>query len=229
MDSEDIRCLTKQKLYIPTSIYELEHHANHGIHFLCIFFGSTSFLIIQLRICQKHIQSNMTTYSDLQRIDPLFVAKVLFIIDLCVQNFFKSAQQGQFNPEPLDFSSMFQDIVQNRTFNARLLDSILSKKRRRDEDHYCGGGHNDNQNTGRPREDKGAWVCNTNMNPEWKIKEGEVFGKLYHTNRHNIPKNNSVPICAKYQIQGWCYENCSNDHNTIERNNPMFKQMSTFY
>jgi len=107
----------------------------------------------------------MTTYSNLQRLDNRFAAKVLFIIDLRVQNFVKSTQQGQFNPNPLDFSSMFQDIVQNRKFNARLPDSIHSEKRRLNNDHHRGGGPNDNQNTGRPREDKGAWVRNPHMNP----------------------------------------------------------------
>jgi len=51
MDSEDIRRLTKQKVYIPISIYKLEHHVNHGIHLLRIFFGAMSFLITQLRSC----------------------------------------------------------------------------------------------------------------------------------------------------------------------------------
>ena len=223
MDSEDIRYLAKQKVYIPTSIYELEHHVNHDIHLLFIFFGATSFLITQLRSCQKHIQSNMTTYSGLQRLDYLFAAKVLFIIDLRVQNFFKSAQQGQFNPETLDFSSMFQEIFRNRTFNTRLPDSIHSRKRRRNDVHHHGRGSNNNQNAGRTPEEKGAWVRNTHINPEWKIKEVEHFGKVYHPHRFNIPKNKSVPICGKYQIQGWCYEICPNDHNTIEHNNPAFK------
>ena len=126
IDSDDIRRLTKQKIYIPMTINELEHHLNHGIHILAIILSEDCFLIIILKQCQVHIQSNMATYNELLRIDNLFATKVLYIIDLRVQNFFKTAQQGKFCPEPLDFSMMFQDIVLNRSFNARLPESIHS-------------------------------------------------------------------------------------------------------
>ena len=37
IDIDDIRRLTKQKVFVPTSINELEHHLNHGIHVLVMF------------------------------------------------------------------------------------------------------------------------------------------------------------------------------------------------
>ena len=55
IDSDDIRCLTKQKIFMPTTINELEHHINHGIHVLNIVFGILSFLIVQLTKFQTHI------------------------------------------------------------------------------------------------------------------------------------------------------------------------------
>ena len=120
IDSDDIRRLTKQKIFIPTTINELEHHFNHGLHILCIIFGADSFLVSQITECQRHIQQNQATYCDLLRHDNLFATKVLYIIDIRTQNFFKEAQKGKFSTSPLDFDSMFQEIVQNRTFNATL-------------------------------------------------------------------------------------------------------------
>ena len=101
IDSDDIRRLTKQKVYIPTTINELEHHLNHGIHILAIVFGPLCFKVAQLRQFQRHIQTNIATYIDLARQDSLFPAKVLYIIDLRVQNFFKACQQGKFPPNAL--------------------------------------------------------------------------------------------------------------------------------
>ena len=82
IDSDDIRRLTKQKIYIPTTINELEHHLNHGIHILAIIMAQDCFLIMNLKQCQVHIQHNMATYNELFRIDNMFATKVLYIIDL---------------------------------------------------------------------------------------------------------------------------------------------------
>ena len=94
IDSDDIRCLTKQKVYIPTIINELEHRLNHSIHILAIVLSPLCFKVAQLRQFQRQIQTNIATYIDLARQDSLFPAKVLYIIDLRVQNFLKACQQG---------------------------------------------------------------------------------------------------------------------------------------
>ena len=224
IDSEDIRRLTKQKVYIPVSINELEHHLNHGIHILAIIFGILSFLVSQLRAFQAHIQANIATYIELTRQDSLFPAKVLYIIDLRVQNFFKEAQQGTFSPDPLDFTSVYQDIVQNRSFNARLPDTMITRKRKRDEQQHG----NDRDTPPNTTRDKGAWVKNAKANPEWKIKPTEQYGQMFHPHRDHIPKRNNTPLCGGFHIKGWCYANCPYDHDAVERNTPIFNKMGAF-
>ena len=86
---------------MPTTINELEHHLNHGIHVLSIVFGILSFLIVQLTKFQTNIQANLSTYCDLLHQDPLFATKVLYIVDVRVQNFFKAAQRKWENPLPI--------------------------------------------------------------------------------------------------------------------------------
>ena len=49
IDSDDIRRLTKQKIFIPFSINELEHHINHGLHILAIIVGGNAWLITQIK------------------------------------------------------------------------------------------------------------------------------------------------------------------------------------
>ena len=111
IDSDDIRRLTKQKIFIPTSINELEHHLNHGLHILNIILGIQSYIVKKISGVLNHIKQNQTTYCDMLRIDQLFAARVLYIVDIRTQNFFRQAQQGKFDTAPLDFSSMFQDIA----------------------------------------------------------------------------------------------------------------------
>ena len=227
IDSDDIRRLTKQRIFIPISINELEHHLNHGIHVLVIVFSDKSFLVTQLLDLQKHIQANLSTYCDLLRQDPLFAAKVLYIIDVRVQNFFKAAQMGNFSPEPLDFTTMFQDIVQNRSFNANLPASISSRKRKgdhSDKDNNDGPTHNGRMN----RNDRGAWVRNPSPETEWKMKTTEDFHSVFHPHRDQIPKRNDIPLCGKFHIQGWCYKNCQFDHGKVDKPSPLHTKMTIF-
>ena len=178
IDSEDIRRLTRQKIVIPTSISELEHHLNHDIHILAIMTCQKSFPVYRLTTLQEHIKMNYGTYSDLLRQRNMFATKVLYIVDLRMQIFFKNAQQGNITPDILEFSQIYRDIIQNRFFNARLSDAIISKKRKNDDRDNQDGGTNSN---GRPRrDDKGAWVKNLKINLDWKIKQGEDYGKIIH-------------------------------------------------
>jgi hypothetical protein len=45
INSNDIRRLTKQKIFIPTTINKLEHHINHGLHILNVILGNSSFIV----------------------------------------------------------------------------------------------------------------------------------------------------------------------------------------
>ena len=60
IDSEDIRCLTKQNIYIPTTINELEHHINHGLHILALLCRKSSYLVEMIKGCLSHIKVNQS-------------------------------------------------------------------------------------------------------------------------------------------------------------------------
>ena len=65
IDSEDIRCLTKQNIYIPTTINELEHHINHGLHILALLCRKSSYLVEMIKGCLSHIKVNQSKSSNL--------------------------------------------------------------------------------------------------------------------------------------------------------------------
>ena len=82
---------------------ELEHHLNHGLHILSVILHKLSFLVVQIHGCLKHIKKNQAIYCEMLRIDNLFAARVLYIIDIRTQNFFQAAQQGIFDTAPTRF------------------------------------------------------------------------------------------------------------------------------
>ena len=160
IDSDDIRRLTKQKIFIPTSINELEHHLNHGLHILNLILGNLSFIVIQITGCLKHIKEHQAIYCEMLRSDNLFAARVLYIIDIRTQKNFRSAQQGIFNTAPLDFSTMFENIAQNRTFKASLPSCITNDRQKRKHDDLNEKG---------PSRNGDVWKKNPTVNPEWKL------------------------------------------------------------
>lgn len=107
---------------------------------------------------------NQATYCGLLRQDNLFAAKVLFVVNAMIQNLFKDYQQGIFSTAPLDFSNMQEDVIKNRSLNARLPLSLMKPKKRREQEDYDEPGCYRNG-------DRGAWVYNNRINPEWKIEE----------------------------------------------------------
>jgi hypothetical protein len=219
IDSEDIKRLTKQKIFIPTTINELEHHLNNAIHILSIVFHKEAFLVDQLTTCLVHIQRNQATYCDLQRNDNLFAARLLYVVDVRVQNFFREAQQGNFDPEPLDFSRTFEEIVHNRTFKAHLPSCIHNYKTKRERD---------TEREKQPKKARGEVVHNKDIVTEWRIRPDEKYKEVFHPNTTKIPKRNGKPICCKMQTLGHCNSSCKLDHDKIERGSKTFNEYDKF-
>ena len=225
IDSDDIRRLTKQKIFIPMTINELEHHINHGLHILSIILNCLSYIITMITGVLKHIKENQTTYCEMLRIDQWFAARVLYIVDIRTQNFFRSAQQGIFSAAPLDFATMFEDIVQNRTFKASLPPCIMTGRKRKNEED----GQNQTKIANNQR-NNGVWKKNMHVNPEWKLRQGESFKDVFHPHRERCPcrPNTSIAICAKSQICGGCFEGCPFDHQKIDRGTTIHTKFNAF-
>ena len=65
IDRDDIRRLTKQKIFIPTNISELEYHLNNATNTMAIVLDENSFLVNQLISYLMHVKQNQATYCDL--------------------------------------------------------------------------------------------------------------------------------------------------------------------
>ena len=202
--------LTKQKIFIPTPSHELEHHLNHGIHIIAVICTSKSYLVYQINSVLIYVKRNQAAYCDLQKNDKLFVARILYVVDVRIQNFLYEAHQGNFDLDPLDFSRMFEEIIHNRTFKAHLPSCIHYSKNKRETD-------DNSSNKGM----KGETVRNRDMNPKWQIRPDEKYVQVYHPSTSYTPRHNDIPICYKFQVIGACNNSCSYGHNKVARNTPL--------
>ena len=126
---------------------------------------------------------------------------------------------GNFDPAPLDFSRMHDDIVQNRTFRASLPTALINsnKRKRGDRDEDARG-------TLRER----VATRNPHVNPEWALNAGESYKNVFHKHTSKIParSESSPPICATFQTKGACFEGCTLDHEKINRGTPLHAKFS---
>ena len=85
-----------------------------------LLFGRYSFVIEQV---------DHATHCDLMRTYNLFVTRIFYIVDVMIQINFRSAQQVQLQTVSLNFSSMYEDVIQNRILKFNLPSSITSSKK----------------------------------------------------------------------------------------------------
>ena len=178
-----------------------------------------AFVVNQLTTCLLHIKGNQATYCDLQRSDQLFAARLLYVIDVRVQNFFREAQQGKFDPDPLDFTRTFEKIAHNRTFKAHLPQCIHNSKAKRERET------DKDKPTKKPR---GEVVRNSKVFPDWRIRPDEKYKDVFHPHTSKIPKRNGKQICCKMQTLGHCNSSCNFEHAKIERGAKTFSEYDKF-
>ena len=44
------------------------------------------------------------------------------------------------------------------------------------------------------------------MKPEFKLREGEKYSAVFNPNLDSIPQWGGVPICARFHVKGFCFE-----------------------
>ena len=135
------------------------------------------------------------------------------------QNFFQEAQQGKFDPDPLDFTRTFEEIVHNRTFKTHLPQCIHNSKAKRERETDKA------QPTKKPR---GEVVRNSKVFPDWRIRPDEKYKDVFHPHTSKIPKRNGKQICCKMQTLGHCNSSCNFDHDKIERGSKTFGESDKF-
>jgi hypothetical protein len=126
----DIEKLSKQKMYLPTSIMDLVWMTQNFNAVVSLCFGPNSHSSTFLKDRTNHIYDNHLIYSSIYASDPYFYAKILFTIDNALQIHWRSCSSAtdrlSVNDRILRMTDT-QDSILRLNFNQMLPKSINDK------------------------------------------------------------------------------------------------------
>ncbi len=183
----DIDKVTKQKLYIPTSVMDMVWMTQNLQATIALCFGPQSHSTIFLDDWAQHMYQNRLMYSSLQATDPAFLTKVLFAIDSALQIHWRSCCQASDRASVNDKVLMMQDSQDQilcHSFLQQLPKILIDKIDQSNNLKIPLGGKRF------PIPDKDKEIQNKEIitDPDkshlrWRIKEGENFAQIFYANQ----------------------------------------------
>ena len=199
-DKADITKATKQCILIPSNPTDLLHSVKNFHSASVVFTGENSFLSINLKKIHEDIAYHYTAYDNATAADKDFIGMFVTAIDKRINTWMNECwlkdNRIEVNDGMINFSRVL-DEVKMGVFYCKMPETM---KRLRAED--------DDQNADKPKaKEQVKKVENPDVNPDWKLREGEDYHEVYGC-KSNKPTVNNKPICVKWQIKGFCYSNC---------------------
>jgi hypothetical protein len=221
----DIEKLTKQRLYLPTTVMDMVWMMQNFLCIISLCFGKHSLSATFLKDWADHMYENQLIYASLQASDPSFFAKVIFAIDNALQIHWRSCSNTEdrlsVNDQVLLMSDTQESILYHNFIQQipkSISDKITSNIENNKDRKYQGGGkYQGKQGSG--GENKGGGkpdiiTDNDKNHSQWCVKQGEDFAKVFYKNqRHQCPKtHDGKTIGMKFFICGFCDKTCTRVH-----------------
>jgi hypothetical protein len=229
----DIEKLSKQKMYLPTSIMDLVWMTQNFNVVISLCFGPESHSSIFLKDWTNHIYDNRLIYSSIYASDPHFYAKILFTIDNALQIHWRSCTSAtdrlSVNDRVLRMTDI-QDSILRLNFNQMLPksinDKILLQLENYKEGKVNGGSKHQGKKfpSGNQDQNKEIIYDNDKNHSHWRLKENENFAKVFYKNQKECPKDSDGKhICMKFFLRGICNKSCSRSHNLSKEDEKKFE------
>jgi hypothetical protein len=229
----DIEKLSKQKMYLPTSIMDLVWMTQNFNVVISLCFGPESHSSIFLKDWTNHIYDNRLIYSSIYASDPHFYAKILFTIDNALQIHWRSCTSAtdrlSVNDRVLRKTDI-QDSILRLNFNQMLPksinDKILLQLENYKEGKVNGGSKHQGKkfSSGNQDQNKEIIYDNDKNHSHWRLKENEKFAKVFYKNQKECPKDSDGKhICMKFFLRGICNKSCSRSHNLSKEDEKKFE------
>jgi len=226
VNQSDIEKLAKQKMSLPSSLMDLVWTTQNFQAVLSLCFGPDSHSASFLQGWIDHMYENWLLYSNMAANDPFFFAKVMFKIDNALQKHWRScsasSHRESVNDNVLRMGDVQQSIV-DLDFLQMLPKSISDKvsnllnSHKDEKDKNPGGGRNGKKIPGGKLDikDKEELVYdNDKAHQPWKIKENEIFSKVFYSHQKECPKTDEGKlICMKFLLRGVCVKSCNRAHS----------------
>lgn len=113
--------VTAQKchFYAPTFHHDLRHQFNSGEGALVEICGELAKLLTSILMWVDHINKHKELYKESENKDPLFMTKVLYVVDERTDRYMWSCRRNKPNASLLEFKA-FQADIKDRRFNVQL-------------------------------------------------------------------------------------------------------------
>lgn len=204
MTAASLAKLTKTQVMFPNNI-ETTIERIQAIKTLSIyFFGLRSFLSQGLtQLINKCLDNKQLLRTKLY-MDDQFIAKLIYAIDDRIYQWLKQCSTADAvtdtDLELVDFSSLFRDILLSR-FDIKLPPNISKVKNPKQDDK---------DSTIKKPKANPVMVRNGSIVREWKLRNDEKWDTVFRSKSHTGPMLSigSKP-CLKYQVKGFCFDDCT--------------------
>jgi hypothetical protein len=228
----DIEKLSKQKMYLPTTLMDLVWMTQNFQAVTSLCFGPESHSSIFLKDWTNHIYDNPLIYSSIYASDPYFYAKILFTIDNALQIHWRSCSSAtdrlSVNDRVLRMTDI-QDSILRLNFNQMLPksinDKVLSQQENKDGKFNGGGKHNGKKVPGGEFDKNKDIIHDTDKNhSHWRLKENENFAQTFYKNQKECPRtSDGKQICMKFFLRGLCTKSCPRTHTLNKEDEKKFE------
>ncbi len=228
----DIKKLSKQKMFLPTTLMDLVWMTQnfHAIITLC--FGPNSHSSMFLKEWTNHIYDNRLIYSSIYASDPYFYGKVLFTIDNALQTHRRSCSAAidrlSVNDRVLHMNDI-QESILRLNFNQMLPKSIndkilLQTDQNKDGKIFGGRKHLGKKLPGGDQDKNKDLVHDNDKNHvNWQLKDSENFAQFFYQNQKECPRtSDGKQICIKFFLRGVCIKSCPRCHSLSKEDEKKF-------
>lgn len=235
VDKEEIDTLYQKELNFPTEVHDFLKMIKGFTQVLSILYGPESILCKIVHAFYLHAFENDDEYATLATANPHNLSKVLYGLDLAVQNtlLMMGDPDEPFGPNlyrslRTELDKMKHDLAHRHNFSISFPQGFTAELRGylqkiKDKEPEKKGGAKPGANAaggkaGKGQKQEGAaavqGLVNPNPNPAWKLPDGIDYAAAFWAPeaKGKAPKHENKSFCLNYFILGRCKQGCQRYH-----------------
>lgn len=219
MDSLSLKQLTETDVVIPCTTEKVIDTLALSRGLWSLFFPD-GLVERNLEYVLMWASRNKQTISRLAISDSQFTAKLLCCIDTRINKWIEMCSLNgpgtmeSVNESIIDFTDII-DLLERGMFNFGPLPACILNLAQEDTTAPPSATPSKGPKNKRKRESNRV-IENPRINPRWKLKQGEDWQRVFCTTE--AVRCRPEGVCARFQIRGYCFENCRHPHTEVPGN-----------
>jgi hypothetical protein len=217
--TEEINRSTKQWVKAPTSFEELTMQLTFLMGISTIFFSAESALVPSLNTFQKSLAMNRMCVKTRIVSDKLYASKILYAIDTRTQRWLRECkiakERSTVDDSIVDFRDLTNDVLNGR-FSMDLPPVFAEPEQMKDGPTTLGGpAKKKAKKSGKKGEEER--LLNKSPFEEFKMKKDKNWQIFCGDVQKERPDWGSNQMCHRWQIRGYCFEDCFNGESHVAK------------